>query len=361
MSNKNIPSSSEDIALFIQQKAISHTNRKSNVDKLVKAIFFGLAFLSVLIVLATLVYLLYSGLLPFFKSFPLRETGEQAKLHFWKFISGTSFASPYFGIGWLIVNTIYMTLLSLVITIPTGILTALFITRVASKFLGSIINTIITVLSGIPSVIIGVFAMGVLKPLVRDFASSIGYQTAGGKATLTAVLVLAIMSLPTIISMTVTAIKAVDNKLIMASLALGASKTQTNFKIVLTAAQSGIFASIILGMGRAIGEATAVQMVIGASSGPSFSLFRDTASLTTKMLEGINELSRTSLDYNARFTVGLILMVVILFSNLCLNACRNYIYRKNNGIVKKKVNYIQNIKDFTLKIKSKFKKEDNNG
>ena len=144
MSNKNIPSSSEDIALFIQQKAISHTNRKSNVDKLVKAIFFGLAFLSVLIVLATLVYLLYSGLLPFFKSFPLRETGEQAKLHFWKFISGTSFASPYFGIGWLIVNTIYMTLLSLVITIPTGILTALFITRVAPKFLGSIINTIIT-------------------------------------------------------------------------------------------------------------------------------------------------------------------------------------------------------------------------
>lgn len=192
----------------------------------------------------------------------------------------------------------------------------------------------VTVLAGIPSVIIGVFGVGFICPMVRDFGNFFGIQTAGGKSGLSAIIVLALMSLPTITSMSVTALKAVDKKMILASLALGASPTQTNFKIVLTDAQSGIFAGIILGIGRSLGEATAIQMVTGAISGPEFNIFENTATITTVMLKGIGEATIGSLNYEARFSAGLILMLIIITTNVGLNAIRDAIYRKRNGIVK---------------------------
>ena len=135
---------------------------------------------------------------------------------------------------------------------------------------------------------------------------------------LAAALVLAIMIIPTITLLSITAIKAVRDDQINASLALGASPTQTNFKIVLRAAKSGIFSGIILGVGRALGEATAVSMVAGnAGSGPNFNPFGLTRTLTSTMLMGIKE--TTGLDYDIRFSVGLVLIVIILLSNALLN------------------------------------------
>lgn len=334
--NENKESGTSNVefsSTLIQINAAKSAIFKKIIDIITKCVFFGLAICSIGVVVLTLVYLIYSGLEPFFIPAPT-DGNPSARLDFAKFISGMSYASPSFGIGWLIVNTIYVTILSMIIAIPIGVLTALFITRMSNKIIGSILNTVVNVLSGIPSVIIGVFGMGWITRFVDMFSHSFGDQVwnSSGRSILAAMIVLAIMCLPTICSMSVTAIRAVDKKLTMASLALGASKTQTNFKTILPAAQSGIFAGIILGIGRAIGEATAVAMVTGSTGGINFSIFDNTATLTTKMLIGINELSRTSLDYKARFSVGLVLMILIIVTNLGLNAVRNYIYRKNNGI-----------------------------
>ncbi|MEE0384441.1 PstC family ABC transporter permease, partial [Amedibacillus dolichus] len=146
----------------------------------------------------------------------------------------------------------------------------------------------------------------------------LGFATVGGASLLAVILLLAIMIFPTITSLSITAINAVDTEMELGSLALGATKTQTNFKVVLASAKSGIFAGAILGIGRAFGEATAVAMVAGNKMfGPTFHLFDTTRTLTTTMLSGLKETS--GLDYDIRFSVGLVLMAVILLSNLILN------------------------------------------
>ena len=130
------------------------------------------------------------------------------------------------------------------------------------------------------------------------------------------------MIIPTITMVSVTAINAVKQDQVNGALALGASVTQANFKVVLTGAKSGIFSGIILGVGRALGEATAVSMVIGnAGSGPNFNLFATSRTLTSTMLLGIHETS--GLDYDIRFSVGVILIVFILLTNILLNLVKN--------------------------------------
>ena len=157
--------------------------------------------------------------------------------------------------------------------------------------------------------------------MVVALAGTFGMTTAGGNSLLAVILLLAIMIFPTITSMSITAISSVDRALEEGSLALGATKTQTNFKVVLIAAKSGIFAGAILGIGRAFGEATAVAMVAGNKMfGPTFDLFDITRTLTSTMLSGLKE--TTGLDYDIRFSVGLVLMVVILVSNFLLNLAK---------------------------------------
>jgi len=314
---------------------------KQKIDKVIKYIFLCIAFLCVGIVIVTIFYLIYSGIQPFFKTYIVTdENGNQVTGHLdlYYFFFGNMWAKSEFqyGIGWVIVNTIYLTLISMIFAIPLSVLTGLFIVKIAPKWLGNILNTTVNILSGIPSVIIGVFGMGFICPNVRDFFNLINISTAGGKSILSACLVLTLMSFPTICSMTITSIKAVDNKLVLASYALGASNIQTNFKIVLTSSISGIFAGIVLGVGRVIGEATAIQMVTGASSGPSFLLYDNTATLTTVMITGLADANVESLAYSARFSVGLVLMIIIIGTNLLLNFVKNKIYQKQNGINKVK-------------------------
>ena len=161
------------------------------------------------------------------------------------------------------------------------------------------------------------------------FHHSFGFQSAGGLSGLAASIVLAMMIIPTITMISVTSINAVKEDQILGSLALGCSKTETNFKVVLRSAKSGIFSGIILGVGRALGEATAVSMVIGnAGMGPNFNLFDISRTLTSTMMLGMHETS--GLDYDIRFSVGVMLIVIILITNLLLNLVKRKI-GENNG------------------------------
>ncbi|MGD9761896.1 MAG: PstC family ABC transporter permease, partial [Candidatus Izemoplasmatales bacterium] len=206
------------------------------------------------------------------------------------------------------------------------VLTALFIAKIAPKKLSGILRTVIELLAAIPSIVYGLFGSGVILNFVYNLAKTFGVQSPGGNSVLATVLVLALMILPTITALSEVAIRSVRSDIEKGSLALGATKTQTNFKVVLTSAKSGIFTAAILGTGRALGEATAVYLVAGnARSGPSFGLFDTTATLTSTMLQGLKE--TIGIDYDIRFSVGIVLMIIILLTNTILNLVKKRIGR----------------------------------
>ena len=258
------------------------------------------------------------GLRPFFADY-----GDQIEnLNFFEFITGNRHFKPTYRIGYII-NTLYVVILAIIVTSPIAILTSLFIVKIAPSPISKVLTTIVEVLSAIPSIIYGVFGSGFVVILVRNLAGTFGIVTAGGLSTLSTVIVVSMMILPTITMLSVTAIKSVAPDIEHGSLALGASPTQTMFRISLNAAKPGIFAGIILGVGRALGEATAVSMVSGGNgSGPTFSLFDTTMTLTSTILGGFKELPPDSIDYDVRFSIGLILIVVILVINFLLNAVK---------------------------------------
>jgi phosphate transport system permease protein len=245
---------------------------------------------------------------------------------FFSFLVGTVYRqdSGVYGVGFIVINTLISGFGALLIAFPLSVLTALFIAKIAPKRVASLMQTVVELLASIPSVVYGVFAAGSITVMVKNLASVFSIQTAGGSSLLAVMLLLAIMVFPTITSIAITAIHAVPEDLEQASLALGATQTQTNFKIVLTSAKSGIFAGAILGLGRAFGEATAVSMVAGNKLfGPTFNPFDITRTLTSTILTGLKE--TTGVDYDIRFSAGIVLMVVILISNLSINFIKNRI------------------------------------
>lgn len=288
------------------------------IDKIVKNIFFGITIICSSIIILILVFILIEGISPFFKEYNI--LGKSYSVDFKQFILGTTwFKSPnIYGAGFIVINTIYIVLLALIIAVPISVITALFISKIAPKPLSITFGYVIDILASIPSIIYGLFGIGIITKFVKNLSLLFNYQSAGGISTLATALVLSIMIIPTITMLSLTSINAVKQDLINGSLALGASPTQTNFKVVLTSAKSGIFSGIILGMGRALGEATAVSLVAGNNgSGPIFNLFNTTRTLTSTMLLGLKETS--GLDYDIRFSVGLLLIIVILVSNTLLN------------------------------------------
>lgn len=300
--------------------------RKAWGDKISRWLFLIFALLSSSIIVVIVIFIFYKGITPFLTTYTIE--GNNYHVSLFNFIFGLTWFEPpiSYGVGFAVIDTLYIVLLALIIAVPISVLTALFIARIAHPKLGSIVNYVVELLASIPSVIFGLFGMGFIAPIVRDFAMAFGQQTAGGLSILTTVIVLSMMIMPTITMFAITAIKSVNPTLIAGSLALGASLTQTNFKVVLKAARSGIFAGIVLGTGRALGEATAVSMVIGnAGSGPTFGLFDRSRTLTSTMLLGFNE--TVGVDYDIRFSVGIILIALILFSNLLLN----YLKKKLGG------------------------------
>lgn len=301
------------------------SNRKKRiVDKTFKYIFLLITVICASAIFAIIGTVIIKGIKPFVNSYTYN--GVITKANITNFLFGLTWEKTPndFGILFIVINTFYVTLLSLLIAVPVSVLTALFIVRMAPNWLGKILTTITEVLSSIPSIIYGLFGAGMITVIIRNIAGVFNYQTAGGISTLATVIVLTMMIMPTITTISVTSIRAVKQDYINGSLALGASPMQTNFKVVLTSAKSGILSGIILGIGRALGEATAVSMVCGnAQSGPTFSLFDITRTLTSTMLSGLSE--STGLQYDIRFSIAIVLLVLIIVVNLLLNKVKKRI------------------------------------
>ncbi len=305
---------------YIDKNLVSNkVNKKTKSDNIVRLCLFILALISASCVLFITLFIAIKGIKPFFTTYYIN--GEAVRVDFWSFLTGSKWTedgSTGFGAGYIIVNSIYITLITVLLTAPISIMTSLVIVKMTPKPVGSILNTIIEILASIPSVIYGMFGQARITQMVKGMSEAFGYQSAGGLSVLSSALVLTMMSVPTVTMLSTTAIKSVNKNLELASLALGASPSETNFKVVLTSAKSGIFAGLILGVARTLGEATAVTMVCGnAGTGPNFNLFGTTRTLTTTMLAGFGE--ATGLKYDIRFSVGLMLIFIILLSNFILN------------------------------------------
>jgi phosphate transport system permease protein len=313
----------------MQQTVKRKFQKNALIDITVEQILKGLAILAGSFIFIIAGVIIAKGLTPF-----ITDNGGLGSVPVLPFLVGDTwligptFQSNLYSVGFIIVSTIYVVSLSLLISFPIGVLTALFIAKIAPKKLAEILRTVVEILASIPSIIYGLFGAGFILKIVYDFSAILGYQSKGGNSVLSTVIILALMTIPTITTISEVSIRSVDKTLIHGSLALGASPTQTNFKVVLAAAKSGIFTSAILGVGRALGEATAVSLVAGGRrSGLSFDILDTTSTLTTTMLEGMKE--SAGLDYNIRFSVGLVLMIVIVLTNLSLNAIKRKVGNVN--------------------------------
>ena len=297
---------------------LSFNQRKNVIDKISKAIFLLITVICASVIFVVIGIILYKGISPFLKTYMVDNL--KTRVNLLDFLTGLTWekGSLDYGVLFILINTLYITFLSLLISVPISVLSALFIVRIAPRWLSKILISVTELLSSVPSIIYGLFGAGIITVLVKNLANIFNYQTAGGLSTLATVIVLSMMIMPTITTVSITAIKAVKKEYIDSSLALGASKTQTNFKVVLTSAKSGIISGIVLGIGRALGEATAVSMVCGnALSGPTFNLFEITRTLTSTMLSGLNE--SIGLKYDIRFSIAIVLLILIIIVNLILN------------------------------------------
>lgn len=285
---------------------------KLRIDRIVQMIFMCIGVLCASSIIFIVIFILINGIKPFVATY---DGGVNPS--FLTFISGTTWSTNRYGVLGIAVNTIYITFLSTLVAGPISVLTALFIVRIAPRKIAGVMQMVIELLAAVPSIVFGLFGMGVINPMVKGLASIFGVQTAGGISGLSTILVLIFMMIPTITMLSITAMKSVKKDQIHASLALGATKAQTDYKIVLFGAKSGIFAALTLGIGRALGEATAVSMVCGnAITGPNFDLFGTTRTLTSTMMLGLHEAS--GIGYDIRFSVGIVLIVIILVTNIGL-------------------------------------------
>lgn len=233
-------------------------------------------------------------------------------------------AEPSFGIAYIILSSIVGTAASVLLGVPIGLLTAVFLTEVSGKTLAKAVQPAVELLAAIPSVIYGLLGMMLLNPLLYKlekalFAGSSTHRYTGGADLLAAVIVLAIMILPTVISVSASAIRAVPGSLRAASLALGASKMQTIRRVTVPAAKSGILTGVVLGIGRALGEAMAINMVAGGAVNLPLP-FNSVRFLTTQLVSEMGYAEGT--HRQVLFTVGLVLYLFIMIVNLVLQRLR---------------------------------------
>ena len=233
-------------------------------------------------------------------------------------------SEPSYGIGFIILASVVGTTTAIFLGVPIGLLAAVYISEMAGKTTGNIVRTAIELLAAIPSVIYGLIGMMVLNPIMFRFEKIIfkddsSHQFTGGANMLSAIIVLTIMILPTVISVSTSSLKAVPDTLRAASLALGATKEQTIFKAVIPAAKSGILTGVVLGTGRALGEAMAITMVAGGAV--NFPLpFNSVRTLTTQIVSEMGYAQGT--HRQVLFTVGLVLYIFIMIVNYALLRAR---------------------------------------
>ena len=223
-------------------------------------------------------------------------------------------AQPHYGILPFILTSVYGTAGAIVLGVPIGFLTAVYLSKVAPKGVKRALNSAVSLLAGIPSVVYGLVGMLVLVPTIRKT-----FHLPDGASLLAAILVLAVMILPSIIKVSVTALDAVPKEYEDASLALGATPIETYFRVSVPAAKSGIAAAVVLGVGRAIGEAMAVMMVSGNVSNMPTSIFESVRFLTTAVASEMAYSGPGSLQRQALFSIALVLYLFIMLINAALN------------------------------------------
>ncbi len=280
-------------------------NRKRLMENAIHGIFLVFGLITVGCVLLITVYLVISGIPA------IRKIGVL------KFLFGKKWAStaaqPQYGILPFILTSIYGTAGAIVIGVPVGFLTAVYLSKIAPPKVKTVIETAVSLLAGIPSVVYGLVGMMVLVPGIRTL-----FHIPDGASLFAAIIVLAIMILPSIIKVSLTALEAVPKEYEDASLALGATPVETYFRVSVPAAKSGIAAAVVLGVGRAIGEAMAIMMVAGnAPNMPG--MFQSVRFLTTAVASEMSYAADGSLQKQALFSIALVLFLFIMLINAVLN------------------------------------------
>lgn len=291
-------------AIDLISKKASKKEWSKYAENIIHMVFLLLGLITVGCVLLITIYLLISGLPA------IMEIGVV------DFLFGKEWAStasvPKYGILPFILTSVYGTAGAIVIGVPVGFMTAVYLSKMASPKVKSIMHSAVSLLAGIPSVVYGLVGMLVLVPGIRKV-----FNVPDGASLLAAIIVLAIMILPSIIKLSITALDAVPKEYEDASLALGATPIETYFKVSVPAAKSGIAASVVLGVGRAIGEAMAVMMVAGNVPNMPDSLFQSVRFLTTAVS---SEMAYSSgLQQQALFSIALVLFLFIMMINAALN------------------------------------------
>ena len=284
----------------------SYQVRKA-IEGLIHLIFLLCGIVAVAFVLLISIYLIVSGLPA------IREIGLVKFLlgRVWDPTNTTTGAQ--YGILAFILSSVYGTAGAIVVGVPVGLMTAVFLAKVAPPKLAAVIRTAVQLLAGIPSVVYGLVGMIVLVPAIRNT-----FSLSSGACLLAAIIVLAIMILPSIINVSETALRAVPKEYEEASLALGATEMETYLRVSLHAARSGVATAVVLGVGRAIGEAMAIIMVAGnVANMPG--LFRSVRFLTTGIISGMSYAPVGSLYQQALFSIGLVLFLFIMLINVFLN------------------------------------------
>lgn len=273
------------------------------MENAIHGLFLFCGFVSVAFVLLISVYLIISGIPAIHKIGPI------------KFLFGTTWKSGQnqFGILPFILTSVYGTAGAVILGIPIGIFTAMFLAKAAPPRIAAVIQGTVELLAGIPSVVYGLVGMTVLVPGVQK-----AFHLSSGATLFSAIVVLTIMILPYIISVSATALRAVPREYEEASLALGANYTETWFRVSLRAAKSGVAAAVIQGVGRALGEAMAIIMVAGnVANMPG--LFQSVRFLTTAIVSEMSYASYGSLQRQALFSIGLVLFLFIMMINWILH------------------------------------------
>mgnify|MGYP000549161483 CR=1 FL=1 len=292
-----------------------YKNIREAMEMAMHAIFLLCGVVAVAFVLLISIYLIISGIPA------IREIG------LWNFLFGETWAptnntNPSYGILPFILTSIYGTAGAVLIGVPVGLLTAVYLSKCAPPKIAKVVHTAVELLAGIPSVVYGLVGMIVLVPAIQNI-----FQIPSGATLLAAIIVLAIMILPSIINVSESALNAVPKEYEEASLALGATKIETIFKVSLPAARSGVATAIVLGVGRAIGEAMAIIMVSGnVAHMPG--LLTSVRFLTTAIASEMSYASAGSLQRNALFSIGLVLFLFIMLINVILNV---FIKNKKEG------------------------------
>ena len=292
-----------------QSPAKPAERRKSHpLEWIMNAVFFLAACFSILAVVVICLFLFANGI-PAMKEIGL-----------FKFLTGTTWrpGNDIYGILPMILGSIYVTAGALIVGVPIGLLTAVFLARFCPKGLYRIMKPAVSLMAGIPSVVYGFFGMCVLVPIIRPIAEKFD---GSGNSMLTASILLGLMILPTIVEVSESSIRAVPESYYEASLALGATHERSVYRAVFPAAKSGIMAGIVLGIGRAIGETMAVIMIAGNQPRVPGSIFEGVRTMTANIVIEMGYAS--GLHRQALIATGVVLFIFILILNVCFSLLKN--------------------------------------